>query len=252
MKEVAEVNDDSFAKMTAGLVERHPALYYRMVLEDSHIPLHAVKRGFFGDTFLEVFRQYNNALFDSARLMIRYEKSLMAWGEIVAGVDDKVLRDTLVMDYVHPVFMVACDLPNVFKDRLVRGCVKLSTVAKGDYSYLQERRRDWYDAFRKKCVDVPLGMKVCDVVDDDLYKDADATHFRELHGSSMHDLSQSLVSGLEQTVSVDNCITMQTYIGAFDLNKELEALDRQRRRIQKAYLLFGEYGDALYEGRSSN
>lgn len=30
MKEVAEVNDDSFAKMTAGLVERHPALYYRM------------------------------------------------------------------------------------------------------------------------------------------------------------------------------------------------------------------------------
>lgn len=231
MKEVAEVNDDSFAKMTAGLVERHPALYYRMVLEDSHIPLHAVKRGFFGDTFLEVFRQYNNALFDSVRLMIRYEKSLMAWGEIVAGVDDKVLRDTLVMDYVHPVFMVACDLPNVFKDRLVRGCVKLSTVAKGDYSYLQERRRDWYDAFRKKCVDVPLGMKVCDVVDDDLYKDADATHFRELHGSSMHDLSQSLVSGLEQTVSVDNCITMQTYIGAFDLNKELEALDRQRRRI---------------------
>ena len=95
-------------------------------------------------------------------------------------------------------------------------------------------------------------MKVCDVVDDDLYIDADATHFRELHGSSMHDLSQSLVSGLEQTVSVDNCITMQTYIGAFDLNKELEALDRQRRRIQKAYLLFGEYGDALYEGRSSN
>lgn len=51
---------------------------------------------------------------------------------------------------------------------------------------------------------------------------------------------------------MDNCITMQTYIGAFDLNKELEALDRQRRRIQKAYLLFGEYGDALYEGRSSN
>lgn len=85
MKEVAEVNDDSFAKMTAGLVERHPALYYRMVLEDSHIPLHAVKRGFFGDTFLEVFRQYNNALFDSVRLMIRYEKSLMAWGRLSRG-----------------------------------------------------------------------------------------------------------------------------------------------------------------------
>lgn len=252
MKEVAEVNGDSFAKMIAGLVERHPALYHRMVLEDSHIPLHAVKMGFFGDTFLEVFRQYNNALFDSVRLMIRYEKSLKAWGEILAGVDDKVLRDTLVMDYVRPVFMVACDLPNVFKDRLVRGCVKLATVAKGDYSYLQERRPNWYGVFRKECADVPLGRKMCNVVDGDLYKDADATHFRELHGSSMHDLSQSLVSGLEQTVSVDNCIMMQTYIGAFDLDKELEALDRQRSRIQKAYLLFGEYGDALYEGRSGN
>lgn len=252
MREGAEVNDDGFAQMIAGLVERHPALCYRMVLEDSHIPLHAVKSGFIGDTFLEVFRQYNNALFDSVRLMIRYEKSLKAWREIVAGVDDKVLRDTLVMDYVHPVFMVACDLPNVFKDQLVRGCVKLATVAKGDYSYLREGRRGWYGTFRKVCVDVPLGRKIRDVVDGDLYKDADATHFRDLHGSSMHDLSQSLVSGLEQTVSVDNYIMMQTYIEAFDLDKELEALDRQRRRIQKAYQLFGDYGDAMYEGRSGN
>lgn len=54
MREGAEMNDDGFAKVIAGLVERHPALYYRMVLEDSHIPFHAVKRGFFGDTFLEV------------------------------------------------------------------------------------------------------------------------------------------------------------------------------------------------------
>lgn len=173
-------------------------------------------------------------------------------GEIVAGVDDKVLRDTLVMDYVHPVFMAACDLPNVFKDQLVRECVKLATVAKGDYSYLQKGRWDWYGAMRKACVDVPLGGKLRDIVDGDLYRGADATHFRELHGSGMHDLSQSLVSGLEQTVSVANCITMQTYIGAFDLGKELEALDRQRHRIQKAYLLFGDYGDALHEGQSGN
>ena len=252
MREGAYVNDDDFAKVIAELVKRHPALSYRMVLEDSHIPLHAVKRDIFGDTFLEVFRQYNNALFDSVRLMIRYEKSLMAWGEIVAGVDEKVLRDTLVMDYVHPVFIVACDLPNVFKDQLVRGCVKLATIAKGDYSYLWERKRGWYGEFWKVCVDDPLAREMCDVVDGDLYKGADATHFRELHGSGMHDLSQSLVSGLEQTVSVDNCITLQTYIGAFDLDTELGILDRQRRRIQKAYQLFGDYGDALYEGQSGN
>lgn len=252
MSEGAEMNDGGFAEAIAELVERHPALYYRMKLEDSHIPLHVVKRDFFGDTFLDVFRQYNDALFDSVRLMIRYEKSLKAWREIVTGIDDKVLRDTLVMDYVHPVFMVACDLPNVFKDQLVRGCVKLATVAKGDYSYLSDDRRNWFGVMSKVCGGTTLGRRLCDVIDDDLYKGADATHFRELHGSGMHDLSQSLVSGFEQTVSAANCITMQTYIGAFDLGKELEVLDRQRRRIQKAYLLFGDYGDALYEGRSGN
>lgn len=64
----------------------------------------------------------------------------------------------------------------------------------------------------------------------------------------MHDLSQSLVSGLNQTISPVGGITMLAHIEVFDLGKELEVLDRQRRRIQKAYLLFGDYGDALYEG----
>ena len=252
MSEGTEMNEDGFAEAIAGLVERHPVLCYQMKLEDSHIPLHVVKRDFFGDTFLEVFWQYNNALFDSVRLMIRYEKSLKAWRQIVAGVDDKVLRNTLVMDYVHPVFMAACDLPNVFKDQLVRGCVKLATVAKGDYSYLRDGRPRWFDVMNDVCADTSLGVQLCDIVDGDLFEGADATHFRDLHGSCMHDLSQSLVSGFEQTVSAANCITMQTYIKPFDLGKELEVLDRQRRRIQKAYLLFGDYGDALYEGRSGN
>ena len=252
MSEGAEVNDDGFAEAIARLVDRHPALYYRVELEDSRIPFHVVERDFFGDTFLEVFWQYNNALFDSVRLMIRYEKSLKAWREIVAGVDDKVLRGTLVMDYVHPVFMVACDLPNVFKDQLVRGCVKLATVAKGDYSYLRNGRPRWFDVMKDACADTSLGAQLCDIVAGDLFECADAAHFRELHGSGMHDLLQSLVSGLEQTVSAANCATMQTYIKPFDFGKELEALDRQRRRIQKAYLLFGDYGDALHEGRSGN
>lgn len=85
MSEGAEVNDDGFAEVIAGLVDRHPALYYRVELEDSHIPLRVVERGFFDDTFLEVFRQYNNALSDSVRLMIRYEKSLKAWGRLSRG-----------------------------------------------------------------------------------------------------------------------------------------------------------------------
>lgn len=78
MSERDEMDDDGFVEAIVGLVERHPALYYQMELEESHVQFHVVKRDFFGDAFLEVFRQYNNALFDSVRLMIRYEKSLKA------------------------------------------------------------------------------------------------------------------------------------------------------------------------------
>lgn len=126
---------DNLAKTIARFMEIHPTLYYPIKLNDSHIPLHTVKRDFFNDVICGIFTSCNDALFDSVRLMIRYEKSLMAWREIVSEINGKEVRDTLVMDYVHPVFATACDLPNVFKDRLVRGCVKLATIAEGDYSY---------------------------------------------------------------------------------------------------------------------
>lgn len=113
-----------------------------MKLDGSRILFHTVKRDFFSNAFLDVFASYNIALFDSVRLMIRYEKSLKAWKEIVSEVCEKDLKETLIMDYVNPVFVAACDLPNVFKDQLVRGCVKLATSAKGDFSYLREDRRD--------------------------------------------------------------------------------------------------------------
>ena len=126
---------ESLAQTISKLVQIHPTLYYPIKLNDSHIPRHAVKRDFINDVFCDVFASYNDALFDSVRLMIRYEKSLMAWREIVSEIDDKEVRDTLVMDYVRPVSVTARDLPNVFKNRLVRGCVKLATIAEGDYSY---------------------------------------------------------------------------------------------------------------------
>lgn len=62
------------------------------------------------------------------------------------------------------------------------------------------------------------------------------------------DLSQTLVTESSQIASSANGLTMQIIIKAFDLDKELEILDRQRLRIQDAYLLFGKYGGALYEG----
>lgn len=238
----------SLAKMIAKLVQIHPTPYYPIKLNDSQIALHTVKRDFFNDVFCSTFASYNDALFDSVRLMIRYEKSLMAWQEIVSEIDDKEIRDTLAMDYVHPVFVTACDLPNVFKNRLVRRCVKLAAIAEGDYSYLRKSRCNWFNAMSTACTSSLLGKQLCDIVDKDLYRSADATHFRELHGSGMHDLSQTLVARSSQIASSANGLTMQMIIDAFDLDKELEILDRQRLKTQDAYLLFGKYGDALYEG----
>jgi len=239
---------DNLAKTIARFAEIHPTLYYPIKLNDSHIPRHAVKRDFINDVFCDVFASYSDALFDSVRLIIRYEKSLMAWQDIVSEIDDKEIKDTLIMDYVHPVFVTACDLSNVFKDRLVRGCVKLATIAEGDYSYLRKSRCNWFNAMSTVCAGSSLGKQLRDIIDKDLYRSADATHFRELHGSGMHDLSQTLVAKSSQIASSANGLTMQVIVEAFDLDKELEILDRQRLKIQGAYLLFGKYGDALYEG----
>lgn len=146
---------DSLAQTISKLAEIHPALYYPIKLNDSHIPLHTVKRDFFNDVFCSTLASYNDALFDSVRLMIRYQKSLMAWRKIVSEVDTKEVKDTLVMDYVHPVFVTACDLPSAFKDQLVRGCIKLATIAEGDHSYLRKSRCSWFNAMPTTCASSP-------------------------------------------------------------------------------------------------
>jgi len=130
---------------------------------------------------------------------------------------------------------------------LVRGCVRLATIAEGDYSYLRKSRCNWFSVMPAVCAGSSLGKQLCGIVNKELYKGADATHFRELHGSGMHDLSQTLVTESSQIASSANGLTMQIIIEAFDLDKELEILDRQRLKIKDAYLLFGKYGDALYE-----
>lgn len=247
------MGDEDFIQRIAELIDEHPAIYYRIQLEDSRIPFHIVKRDMFNDAFCDVFASYNIALFDSVRRLIRYEKSLKAWLDIIEKIDDRETKNTLVMDYIQPVFEAACDLPNVFKDQLVRGCVKLASVAKDDYSYLCDGcRTNWFQTMEKVCSGSSLDLKMCDIVRNDLFENADAEHFRDIHGSGRHDLSVSLVAGSNQTFSFSNGLVVQTHTDAFDLGEELVVLDRHRRRVQNAYLRFGEYGDALYNDLSSD
>lgn len=94
--------------------------------------------------------------------MIRYEKSLSVWSDVVTDIDSKDVRNTLVMDYIYPVFRFLSDIPNVFKDQLIRACVKLATISKGDYSFVQintgKDRAPRYNWFKElqRVVPIPL------------------------------------------------------------------------------------------------
>ena len=242
----------------ASALSRHPALYYSTQLENSHIPAHRFMASFFGDPFTDTFNAYNVALFDSVRQMIRYEKSLSAWSTIVADIDSKDVRNALVMDYIYPVFRFLSDIPNVFKDQLVRACVKLATISKGDYSFVHINtgkddalRYNWFKELQKSCSDTALGNQLIGIINEDLFEHPDAKHFRELHGYSAHDLTPTLVSGVNQSYSTGDAVSVQAYTPPVDLSNELAIIDRHRLRIQNAYALFGNYATELQRNYKS-
>ena len=82
-------------------------------------------------------------------------------------------------------------------------------------------------------------------------KHPDAKHFRELHGYSAHDLTPTLVSGVNQSYSVGDAVSVQAYTPPVDLPNELAIIDRHRLRIQNAYALFGNYATKLQRNYKS-
>ena len=244
------MDDSDLAEEMASVVGKHPFLYYSIVLNDSQVLRHPSRSNLFADTFCEVYNSYNDGLFNSIRLMIRYEKSLMAWSKVVSEIEGGTFQNTLLMDYVHPVFVVACDLPITFKDQFARGCAKIAAISKGNDSYLRDidgkRRLNWFKEMRSVCSDTSLEKRLIEIVNDDLYGCPDAVHFRNIHGAGTHDLSRSLVSGVRHACSPAKGVVLHTYSELFNLDGEIEIMDRHRLRMQGAYRVFGEYADELY------
>ena len=243
---------DSLSAQIVAALSKHPALYYSAQLENSHIPAHRDMKSFFGDPFTDTFNAYNDALFDSVRQMIRYEKSLSAWSTVFTDIDSKYVKNTLIMDYIYPVFRFLSDIPNVFKDQLVRACVKLATISKGDYSFVHINtakdgapRCDWFKKLQKNCSDTVLGNQLVAIINGDLFEHPDSKHFRDLHGNSAHDLTPTLVSGVKQSYSAGDAVSIQAYTAPVDLPNELTVIDRHRLRIQNAYVVFGNYATEL-------
>lgn len=239
-----------FADEVSEALGRHPGLCYTTVLHDSHVPMHPRKHDLLDDVFSGVYNSYNDGLFESIRLMVRYEKSLMAWEEIAAEMEGGPLKDTVIMDYAYPVFIALCDIPNTFKDQLVRACVKLAALAKEDGSYIDVEERgsrvNWFSEMSKLRSESCICRQLCDIVENGLFRDPDARHFRDIHGARVHDLSPSLASGLVQSRVLGDGVVSLIWSAPFHLASELEIIDRQRLRMQCAYRLFGEFADSLY------
>lgn len=162
------------------------------------------------------------------------------------------------MDYIYPVFRFLSDIPNVFKDQLIRACVKLATISKGDYSFVQintgkdrASRYNWFKELQKSCSDTALGNQLIGIINEDLFEHPDAKHFRELHGHSAHDLTPTLVSGVNQSYAVGDAVSIQAYTPPVDLPNELAIIDWHRLRIQNAYVLFGNYATELQRNYKS-
>lgn len=89
------------------------------------------------------------------------------------------------------------------------------------------------------------------IINEDLFEHPDAKHFRELHGHSAHDLTPTLVSGVNQGYSAGDAVSIQAYTPPIDLPNELVIIDRRRLRIQNAYALFGDYATELQRNYKS-
>ena len=66
-------SEDEFANELCKLIRKHPGLCYSIQLEDTHILRHIICGDLADDVFRDVYTTYNNALFDSLRLLVRYE-----------------------------------------------------------------------------------------------------------------------------------------------------------------------------------
>lgn len=96
-------------------LKEHSILSLQVRVEDAHTPYYRVPQDFGHDEFCVVWSEYNDALFRSLHLYIRYFRQLLAWEKLLPNVGSDVVS-TLIMDYVHPVFRTICDIPVTFKD----------------------------------------------------------------------------------------------------------------------------------------
>lgn len=247
--------DDNFIDKMADAVQRHLRMSFAIDVQDAHIALERVPFDLMHDDFCTVWEEYNGALFDSIRLLVRYERSLKAWDTLAQDLEDDV-RLTCIADYAYPTFRVACDLPLTFKEQLAKGVVKLEYLATGDRSLLEKEGKGktepragyYYGEVKRLVCENPELKPIQDCLNEDLYDSVEAKHLQEMHGRAFHDSAATLMSGRITIVTFNGGGYGSIVEDPIDLKAELEILDRHRARIQQGYELFSKRARNLYEG----
>jgi len=240
--------DEGFASSISEVVARHPALALSIQVEESHFAKKNVTLHLMSDEFHVTWERYNDALFDTLRRMVRYERSVLAWATLLDGVADIDLKNTITADYVDPVFRVLADLPIAFKDQIIRGSVELS-VFKTDKSPFETidgiKQGGWYTQFKNRVASDPASGELPALVNDGLYGSPEAERLRDLHGLAMHDVSSSLVEGRPFVERCDSGIVAFGVEAPLKIADELEGIKSQRLFAQKTYDAFDLYVRSL-------
>lgn len=243
--------DEEFIDKMTDIVQRHLRVSYAMPIEDAHIAFEQVPSDFLNDDYCTVWREYNAALFECVRLLVRYEKALKAWEELCRDLEEDV-RLTCLADYAYPTFRVACDIPLTFKEQLAKDVVKLEHLARGDRSLIEmdadERRAGYYykEVDRLESEDSGLSQ-IRSCLTTDLYESDEAQHLQGMHGKLFHDASATLMSGKTTIASFSRGMYATVVEGPIDLKAELGVLDCHRARIQRGYRLFNDRAHALFD-----
>ena len=123
----------------------------------------------------------------------------------------------------------------------------------GEYKYIRlekdgrTKRPYWFKEYEKIRPKRDASDALFNIIEQDSYNSSDAKFFREKHGITSHDSSPNLVENRVSVCEIDSGLQLLYVKKSLNLEAELEAIDRYRRKMQEAYVVFNEYAEESYE-----
>lgn len=244
-----ELTEANFHEMQI-VVSRHVQLMHTYELEGARVQFREVPNGLAASEYESVWSEYNSGLFNTLCLIIRYQKSLMAWRDLLLSISSEI-ESNIRIDYVNPVLRTACDLPSTFKDQMIRAVVKLYALKHPKDSQASkvlkqwDEFRDWYSK-AKYFSGVDASFKeMLDSLNVKLHESSQAKALEMIHGRTIHDVFTNLVDGNCHTVHFDTGIVLGVYEEPVNLQEAIDNIDALRSSMQELYPIFNVFAGNL-------